>query len=90
MKNLKEIYNIENEKAIREYLGLNKEIYDKYWEDWKPKLKEVITIAKKNNAEYIFENDFSTFFTKIKRKMTIITTLYGITIYKENKGGNKC
>ena len=83
MKKSKEIYNIENEKEIREYLGLEREIYNQFWNGWKPKIKEVLVIAKKNNAEYIFEKDFETYLTKKKRKPQVIDTLYGITIFKE-------
>lgn len=83
MKKLKEIYNIENEQAIREYMGISKEIYDKFWDIWKPKIKEIVVIAKKHNAEYIFETDYDIYITKLKRKPHIIDTLYGITIFKE-------
>ena len=85
MKNLKEIYNIENESAIREYLELQEAIYDKFWGLWKPKIQEVVSVAKKHDAEYVFEKDFQIYFIKTKRKIIVIDTLYGITIYKEMK-----
>lgn len=81
-----EIYNINNEQVIREYLGLSKEFYDRYWTtSIKPKLKEICKIAKEHNAEYIFTGDFDTYLSNTKNRYKVIKELYGITIFKEYK-----
>ena len=85
-----EIYNINNEQVIREYLGLSKEFYDRYWTtSIKPKLKEVCKIAKEQNAEYIFTGDFETYLRHTKNRYKIIKEIYGITIFKEYKRKEK-
>jgi hypothetical protein len=77
---MRDIYNIENEDAIREYLGLDAEWCKDYFNQWKPSIKKALTKAKELGCEYILSCDYGIY---APDNSEFICDIEGIILYRD-------
>ena len=73
-----QIYNKDNESAIKEYLGLEEEWCNVFFKKWKPTIDKAIDKARENLADYILESDYG-----IYDEGNFIANMDGIIIFKK-------
>ena len=74
------IYNIENEKEIKEYLGLEPEWCDDYYQQWKPSIAKAIAKAKELKCDYMLSSDYGTY---APSESEFICDIEGIILFRD-------
>lgn len=70
-----------NNNEIMEYLGIEEENQQEFWEENKKDIEQALKLHKKYGYEFILAGDFGIYTPKNAVK---ITTINNIIVYKEN------